>query len=166
MERVRLQKRMEEDWVLTDEERQKINDRLQADNNRRERCVCITSIVMISPFSSKNEWTFFFWTIHLSHLIHSHLSTSATEVNGNEQALVQPVSAVGQSQDGRGKPWIDDDADAATDGDTNKIHGTESYDRDIDGERSKQREDYLSTGQKRIARIRFWMSIKILGQNR
>ena len=128
---------MEEDWVLTDEERQKINDRLQADNNRRERCVCI----MMSPFS-KNERTFFFWTIHLSHLIHSHLSTSNTEVNGNEQALVQPVSAVGQSQDGRGKPWIDDDADAATDGDADKIHGIESDSGDLDGERSKQREDY------------------------
>ena len=36
-ERIRLEKRLEDDWVLTDEERQKINDRLQADNQRRER---------------------------------------------------------------------------------------------------------------------------------
>jgi len=35
-ERVRLQKRMDQDWVLTDEERERIGDRLKVDDERRE----------------------------------------------------------------------------------------------------------------------------------
>ena len=37
LERVRLQRRIDDDWVLTQEERQKLGQRLQADTEKREK---------------------------------------------------------------------------------------------------------------------------------